>query len=272
MFGYAIVHSSGCLLSSLQRNKIYTQWFCLIFLYCFHIFPHNHWQYKALTCDVKISTCYHSYVSFCLTRFYWLKILSLFFFVIKESSGDQVSCNSFYSKPSGVKSIEYLKLLFISLDIPLVALERGILELTESYLMSEIIEPKWACYNSPRIEIYGMRCNTWRGELWYWVIFNVIQFKWLEFDEKHFILFIFYLWYLSVVLSASSIFVNFSKNRKQLAYPHNIFCTWQKDHFTSFWFLLRNKMKEKHMPYNTPHRFCCISPHRQYLNIFVNYK
>ena len=31
-------------------------------------------------------------------------------------------------------------------------------------------------------------------------------------------------------------------------------------------------MKEKHMPYNSSHRFCYISPHRQYSNIFVNYK
>ena len=30
-------------------------------------------------------------------------------------------------------------------------------------------------------------------------------------------------------------------------------------------------MKEKHMPYLS-HRFCFISPHRQYSNIFVNYK
>ena len=26
------------------------------------------------------------------------------------------------------------------------------------------------------------------------------------------------------------------------------------------------------MPYNSSHRFCYISPHRQYSNIFVNYK
>ena len=31
-------------------------------------------------------------------------------------------------------------------------------------------------------------------------------------------------------------------------------------------------MKEKHMPYNLSHQFCYISPHRQYSNIFVNYK
>ena len=31
-------------------------------------------------------------------------------------------------------------------------------------------------------------------------------------------------------------------------------------------------MKEKHLLYNSSHRFCYISPHRQNLNIFVNYK
>ena len=31
-------------------------------------------------------------------------------------------------------------------------------------------------------------------------------------------------------------------------------------------------MKEKHMPYNLPHRFCYISPSGQYSNIFVKHK
>ena len=31
-------------------------------------------------------------------------------------------------------------------------------------------------------------------------------------------------------------------------------------------------MKEKHMPYNSSHRFCHILPHRQYSDIFVYYK
>ena len=53
-----------------------------------------------------------------------------------------MSYNSFYSKPCSVKSIEYLKLLFISLGSRLAALERDIFQLTESCLMSEKIEPK----------------------------------------------------------------------------------------------------------------------------------
>ena len=88
-----------------------------------------------------------------------------FFFIVKESRGDQVSCNSVYSKPCSVKSIEYLKLLFISLGSSLAALERDIFQLTERCLMSEKIEPKRACYNSTHIEICGMRCNTRRAKL-----------------------------------------------------------------------------------------------------------
>ena len=36
------------------------------------------------------------------------------------------SCNSFYSNSCSVKSVEYWRLLFISLGSPLVALERDI--------------------------------------------------------------------------------------------------------------------------------------------------
>ena len=53
-----------------------------------------------------------------------------------------MSCNSSHSKPCSVKSIEYLKLLFISLGSSLAALERDIFQLTESCLMSEKIERK----------------------------------------------------------------------------------------------------------------------------------
>ena len=75
-----------------------------------------------------------------------------------------MSCNSFYSNPCGVKSIEYLKLFFISLDSPLVALEREkIFEPTKTCVMSEKIDPKSACYNSPRL--CGTTCNILRGEL-----------------------------------------------------------------------------------------------------------
>ena len=49
---------------------------------------------------------------------------------------------SFYSNSFSVKSVEYRKLLFISLGSPLVALERGIFKLTKDCLMSEKIEPK----------------------------------------------------------------------------------------------------------------------------------
>ena len=51
---------------------------------------------------------------------------------------DQASCNSFYPNPCGVKSIEHLKLLFISLGSPLIALEREkIFELTKNCIMSK---------------------------------------------------------------------------------------------------------------------------------------
>ena len=56
------------------------------------------------------------------------------------------SCDSFYSNPCSVKSIEYLILLFISLDSRLVALEW---ELTESCLMSEKIGLKWRVTTRP---------------------------------------------------------------------------------------------------------------------------
>ena len=50
------------------------------------------------------------------------------------------SCNRFCSNPRGAKSaksVEFLKLLFISLGSPLVAFERDILKLTKGCLMSE---------------------------------------------------------------------------------------------------------------------------------------
>ena len=65
-----------------------------------------------------------------------------FLHYIKQSRGDSASCNSFYSNPCSVKSIEYLKLLCISLGSSLVALERDIFKLTESSCRSETMEPK----------------------------------------------------------------------------------------------------------------------------------
>ena len=55
-----------------------------------------------------------------------------------------MSCNSLYSNPCGVvvKSVEYLKLLFISLGSPLVALESEIFKLTKGCLMSVKIKRK----------------------------------------------------------------------------------------------------------------------------------
>ena len=35
------------------------------------------WQYKTLTCDVKISACCHSYLYFCVTCFFWLRMLRI---------------------------------------------------------------------------------------------------------------------------------------------------------------------------------------------------
>ena len=55
--------------------------------------------------------------------------------------GNGVSFNSFYSNPCSVKSVEYLKLLLISLGSPLVALKRDILKLTKGCLKGEKIEP-----------------------------------------------------------------------------------------------------------------------------------
>ena len=57
---------------------------------------------------------------------------------IREGGG--VSFNSFYSNPRNIKSVEYLKLLFISLGSPLVALERDIFKLTKGCLTSEETE------------------------------------------------------------------------------------------------------------------------------------
>ena len=145
------------------------------------------------------------------------------------------SCNSFYSNLCSVKSVEYLELLFISFGSPLVTLERNIFKLTKGYLMSKKIEPKWACYNSPRIKICEERCNTTcRGEVYHWLIFNIILLKWLEFYKNHFILFVLYLWHVFAILSAGSIFVNFPKNSKQITYHHNQFFTWQKNHFAGY--------------------------------------
>ena len=43
---------------------------------CFHIFLQNHWQYKTLTCGMKISACCHSFY-FCVTCFFWMKMLRI---------------------------------------------------------------------------------------------------------------------------------------------------------------------------------------------------
>ena len=61
---------------------------------------------------------------------------------IEEIGESGVSCNNCYSNPFNVKSVEYLRLIFISLGSPLVALEREIFKLTKGYMMSEKIEPK----------------------------------------------------------------------------------------------------------------------------------
>ena len=78
-----------------------------------------------------------------------------------------MSCNSFYLKPRSVKIVEYLKLLFISLGSPLVALEREIFELARCCLMSEKIGPNSVCYNLPPskymerdITLERASCNT----------------------------------------------------------------------------------------------------------------
>ena len=76
-----------------------------------------------------------------------------------------MSCNSFYSNPRSVKSIEYLKLLFISISSSLVALEREIFKPTIDCLMSEKIEPKRACYNSLSIKICRASCKPVKGRI-----------------------------------------------------------------------------------------------------------
>ena len=104
---------------------------CTIILpHLYVLFSHFPTQPLTVTCDVKVSACYHSYFSFCLLAENPKSVN--FFSIIKESRGDRVSCNSFYSNPCSVKSIEYPKLLFISSGILLAALERSILELTKS--------------------------------------------------------------------------------------------------------------------------------------------
>ena len=53
-----------------------------------------------------------------------------------------VSGSNFCSNPRSVKSVKYLKLLFILLGSILVAAERHIFKLTKGCLISEKIEPK----------------------------------------------------------------------------------------------------------------------------------
>ena len=62
--------------------------------------------------------------------------------------------------PCSVKSVEYLRFIFISLGSPFVAFEMDILKLTKGCLMSEKIEPKSVCYNLPGIKICGAKCNA----------------------------------------------------------------------------------------------------------------
>ena len=59
------------------------------------------------------------------------------------------NCNSFYSNHCNVKSVEYLKLLFLSLGSPLAALERGIFNVTKGPLMGEKIQPKSTVTSRP---------------------------------------------------------------------------------------------------------------------------
>ena len=60
---------------------------------------------------------------------------------VLEIGKSGAGCNSFYSNPYSVESVEYLKLLFISLGSPLVALERDIFKLIKGCVMSEKSEP-----------------------------------------------------------------------------------------------------------------------------------
>ena len=53
-----------------------------------------------------------------------------------------MGCNTFYSDFRSVKSVEYLKPLFISFGNLLVALEGGTSKFTKGCLMSEKIESK----------------------------------------------------------------------------------------------------------------------------------
>ena len=113
----------------------------------------------------------------------------------------------------------------------MVALERSIFKLTKSCIMSEKIEPKWACYNSPAskyvgrdVTLEGASCNT---DL-FLILFGLSGWNLMKSTFCSF-----YTSDTFVVLSASSVFVNFPKDRKQIAYPDNQFGTWQKDHFVS---------------------------------------
>ena len=80
---------------------------------------------------------------FCVRKFEGLtlsKILGISQTKLKERVGRVITV--FYSNPCSIKSVEYLKLLFISLGSPLVALERDIFKLTKGCLMSEKTKPK----------------------------------------------------------------------------------------------------------------------------------
>ena len=63
----------------------------------------------------------------------------------------RLSCDSFYSNSRLSRVLNCWNTFFI----PLVALEKDIFKLTKKCLMSEKIEPKWACCNSSRITVCG---------------------------------------------------------------------------------------------------------------------
>ena len=65
--------------------------------------------------------------------------------------------NSFYSNPCGAKNVEYLKLLFISLGTPLVALEMDIFKLTKGCFVRKSKKHVTIRLAS---KICGARCNT----------------------------------------------------------------------------------------------------------------
>ena len=136
------------------------------------------------------------------------------------------SCNSFYSNPCSVKSVEYRKLLFISSGSPLVALETGILRMTKGCLMSEELNERVTTRPASKylgwdVTLEGASCKT---DL-FLILFSLSGGIWWK--ALYFIHFIPLTPVCDIICQL--FFHKFTKNSQtDNLYPHNQFCTWQR--------------------------------------------